>query len=99
MTNRKIRKKRIRAKISGTGAIPRISIFKSNKYVYLQAIDDKTGKTLVAADSRKKDYLKEFTQKLNEKKINRVVFDRSGYKYHGIVKQTADNLRELGLKF
>jgi large subunit ribosomal protein L18 len=99
MTSKIARRKRIRAKIVGTAQRPRISVFKSNKYIYLQAIDDQNFKTLAAVDSRKKDYLKDFSTKLINSKINRVVFDRSGYKYHGRIKQIADGLRELGLKF
>jgi large subunit ribosomal protein L18 len=104
-----MRKKRIRAKIIGTEKIPRFSVFRSNRKVFLQLINDEKGETLVsAADSKenkknKTDSAKETGKKLAElaktKKIKKVVFDRGGYKYHGRVKAAAEGAREGGLEF
>lgn len=108
------RKKRVRSKISGTAKRPRIVIFRSNKYMYAQAIDDTKGVTLAQsslADLGKIDSLglkgmdvyseigKRLAEKLLKKKIKEVVFDKSGYKYHGKVKAVADGARKGGLKF
>lgn len=95
------RKRRVRAKISGTAAIPRVAIFRSNKFIYLQAIDDKKGQTLAAASTLKdkEKMTKNFVEKLNKKKIKKVVFDRAGYQYHGQVKMIAEDLRKKGLEF
>ncbi|MDD2257985.1 50S ribosomal protein L18 [Candidatus Falkowbacteria bacterium] len=101
---------RVRAKISGTAARPRLSVFRSNKGLYLQLIDDVAGKTLVSARTKE---LKETGKKIDSaaalgkllaekaqaKKISAVVFDRSCYKYHGRVKAVAEGAREGGLKF
>ena len=103
-------KKSIRNKISGTAERPRLSVFRSNKAIYAQIIDDTTGKTLVAASSAKLDDAKanietsnkvgkELAAKALEKGITQVVFDRSGYLYHGKVKSLAEGAREAGLKF
>lgn len=107
---KKIRRQRkIKAKIFAKSKKPRISVFKSNKYLYLQLIDDVEGKTLCAADTRKvkgaslkeKARLagKELAQKAQGVKVSDVVFDRSGYIYTGIVKEAAEGAREGGLKF
>lgn len=95
------RKKRIRAKISGTGSRPRIAVYRSNRYLSLQAIDDEKGITLASASTRKDkdDFVKIFAKSLQAKKIKNVVFDRAGYKYHGKVKKIAEDLRSLGLEF
>lgn len=106
------RHKRVRAKISGTKERPRLCIFKSTKYIYAQLIDDERGKTLVAVSSRelkkvknakKVDLAKEvgklIAKKAKDKKIEKVVFDRGGYQYHGRVKAVAEGAREEGLKF
>jgi large subunit ribosomal protein L18 len=103
---------RIRKKISGTAACPRLSVFRSNKEIYAQLIDDVTGVTLAAANSRNKemaptgakvDQAKAVGMKLAEiaksKGIEACVFDRGGYLYHGRVKSLADGAREGGLKF
>ena len=104
-------RKSIRSKISGTPERPRLSVFRSNKNIYAQLIDDIAGRTLVAASSAK--LAGEFTGKTElssavgrelaalaqEKGITEVVFDRSGYLYHGRVKTLADSAREAGLKF
>ena len=103
-------KKRIRGKISGTASKPRMSVFRSNKQIYVQVIDDLSGKTLVAASSlglTETGSKKEISAKVGEliaKKaqdagINTVVFDRNGYLYHGRIKELADAARNGGLKF
>jgi large subunit ribosomal protein L18 len=102
------RKRRVRGKISGTESTPRVSIFKSNKYFYAQAIDDVNGKTLAAVDSKvmkisvnKENVVKvaaQFAENLKSKKIETVVFDKNGYLYHGVVAAFADALRDNGIK-
>jgi len=104
-------KRGIRKKISGSAVRPRISVFKSNRRIYAQIIDDEQGHTLVSASSAelgaKKntniEVAKEVGKKLAEKAaasgISEVVFDRNGYIYHGKVKALADGAREGGLKF
>jgi len=103
-------KRRIRRKISGTSAMPRLSVFRSNKQIYAQIIDDSCGKTLVAASSfnnkgavgNKKEQAafvgKEVAELAKKAGIETVVFDRNGYLYHGRVKSLADSARESGLK-
>jgi large subunit ribosomal protein L18 len=103
------RKARIRAKISGTAERPRLTVFKSHKYLYAQIIDDTKGHTLVSADSREtkgktpveraKEVGMEIAKKAKAAKIATVVFDRSGYMYAGKIKMVADMAREGGLKF
>ena len=103
------RKAKIRTQISGTAARPRLNVFKSNVNVFLQLIDDDSGKTIVSVHSKEikeaKDQNVEFetgkllAKKAIEKKIETVVFDRGGNKYHGRVKSVADGAREGGLKF
>jgi large subunit ribosomal protein L18 len=105
---------RIRKKISGTADKPRLAVFRSNKQIYAQLIDDLKGVTILAASSREKEVaatagMKKIDQaklvgqslaaKCKEKGIGSVVFDRSGYKYHGRIKSLADAAREGGLKF
>lgn len=102
-------KKRIRAKIGGTSARPRLSVFRSNKFIYAQVIDDTTGKTLGAVsdvkistgtkNERAKEVGKLIGQLCLKQNINTVVFDRSGFKYTGRVKLLADEARATGLKF
>lgn len=103
-------KKGIRRKISGTGEIPRISVFKSNRAIYAQLIDDLKGHTLTAASSRElgkenvtieisKEVGKKFGEKAVAAGVEKVVFDRNGYPYHGKVKAFAEGAREAGLKF
>jgi large subunit ribosomal protein L18 len=101
----------IRKKISGTGQRPRLSVFKSNKAIYAQIIDDINGHTLAFASSieveptktANVDISKTVGQKLAERAkssgIENVIFDRGGYVYHGKVKALADGAREGGLKF
>lgn len=105
------RKKRIRKKISGSAEKPRLSIFRSNKGIYAQVINDVDGKTLIGLASHSKSETKragiELCEKLGEtlaskcreKNINTVVFDRNGYVYHGRVKAFADGARKGGLNF
>jgi len=100
----------IRRNISGTKERPRLCVYKSNRGIYAQIIDDVVGHTLVAASSREmgkksitvvnsKEVGKKLAEKAKEKGIENVVFDRSGYLYHGRVKALADGAREGGLKF
>lgn len=107
---RKLRHHRIRAKISGTTAKPRLSIFRSLNHIYAQLIDDENGKTLVAASSKeikgkvnKKDQAttvgKLVAQKALDAGIGQATFDRGGFRYHGRVKSLADAARAAGLKF
>lgn len=109
LVSRGKRRLRIRAKISGTATQPRLSVFRSNKNIFAQLIDDTTGVTLVEASSLKsgkagnidqaKAVGKELAKKAKAKKITDVVFDRGGYLYHGRVKALADAAREAGLQF
>jgi len=103
-------KRRVRGKISGSAELPRLSVYKSNKEIYAQLIDDKTGKTLASASSRalnatgtKVDISAEVGKAIAEKAkaagIENIVFDRNGFVYHGRVKALADGAREGGLKF
>ena len=102
------RKARVRGKISGTEALPRVSVFKSNKHFYAQAIDDVAGVTLASADGKKmglkvnqedaKKVGAAMADALKAKNIETVVFDRNGYLYHGVVAAFADALREAGIK-
>ncbi|MFZ2153868.1 MAG: 50S ribosomal protein L18 [Candidatus Moraniibacteriota bacterium] len=103
------RKRRIRAKVSGTATCPRLAIFRSLSDVYAQLIDDERGMTLAAASAKSlkagatvegaKKVGKAMADKCKELKIGQIVFDRSGYRYHGKVKALADAMREEGLKF
>ncbi len=102
------RKRRIRGKISGTASKPRVTIFKSNRYLYAQAIDDVNGVTLCAVDGKKlnqkaniesaKEVAKVFAESLKKSGLQEVVFDRNGYQYNGVVVSFADALREHGIK-
>lgn len=100
----------IRQSIVGTNAIPRLSVYRSNAHIYVQAVDDRTGVTLVSSSTKElkstlkgkeaaKEVGKEIGKKLVEKNIETAVFDRSGYLYHGRVKALADGAREAGIKF
>ncbi len=108
------RKRRIRKKVSGNGERPRVSVFRSAKHIYAQAIDDSQGTTVAtvstlstgvkgAVEGNKTDEAKAvgaaLAKALKEKGIEQVVFDRNGYLYHGRVKALADGAREAGLKF
>lgn len=109
---RKKRHQRVRSKIIGDKGKPRFSVFRSNKYNYVQLIDDEKGKVLASASDLELKSKKGLTktekafeigkliaEKAQTKKITRVVFDRGGYKYHGRVKAIAQGAREGGLKF
>lgn len=103
------RKKRIRAKISGDLQRPRISIFKSLSNLQVQVVDDKQGRTLLALTTKEaklknnvegaKKLGKLLAEKCLKKKIEKIVFDRSGYKFHGKIKSLAEGAREGGLVF
>ncbi len=105
---RVIRKKRVRGNINGTAEIPRVSIFKSNRYLNAQAINDIDGITLAAVSSKvmglnvsKESATKvgaQFAETLKAAGIQTVVFDRNGYLYHGVVAAFADALRDNGIK-
>ena len=107
---RQRRHAKVRAKIVGTVKCPRLSVFRSNKGLYIQLIDDFQGKTLLSASSSEiktkgtklklaGELGKLVAEKAKEKKINLVVFDRGSYKYHGRVKAVAEGARSGGLKF
>lgn len=94
------RKKRIRAKVTGTKERPRISVFKSNKLIYAQVIDDTKSHTLVAAYGKKAEEVgKSLGETMIKLKIKKGVFDRGGYKYHGNIKILADAVRKEGVEF
>ena len=112
---RERRKLRVRSKISGTSERPRLSVFRSNKHIYAQVVDDETSQTIAAASTVSRDIKgtlaednkTDAAKKVGalvakiclEKKVARVVFDRNGYLYHGRVKALAESAREHGLKF
>jgi large subunit ribosomal protein L18 len=105
------RKERIRAKISERTELPRLSIFRSNRFIAAQIIDDQKGKTIVGLSEKgakiesnnkiekAKELGKQIAKKAIEKKVSEVVFDRGSYAYHGRVKAVAEGAREGGLKF
>ncbi len=98
--DRIIRKKRIRGKISGTAARPRLTVFRSNKAIYAQIIDDVKGVTIVEAHGTESQQVgADIAQKAVKAKVTTVVFDRNGYIYHGRVKALADAARAGGLTF
>lgn len=109
ITTRESRKNRIRAKITGTADRPRLAVFKSNKFIYVQLIDDVAGNTLGASDSKaiKADSQIEKAKKVGEsiakiakeKGIEKVVFDRGGFRYAGAIAELADSARKAGLTF
>ncbi|MEM9423231.1 MAG: 50S ribosomal protein L18 [Spirochaetota bacterium] len=102
------RKGRIRKRVQGTAERPRLTIFKSHKYLYLQVINDENGHTLAAASTLKLGVRpnieggaalgKLMTEELKTAAISTVVFDRNGYKFHGVVKAVVDNVREGGIE-
>jgi len=102
-------KSKIRSKIKGNSARPRLSVFRSNKFIYAQVIDDVKGKTLLSVSDvkttkgtkseRAKELGKSIGQACLAAKINNVVFDRNGFKYTGRIKKVADEARAVGLKF
>ena len=105
------RHKRVRGKLSGTPERPRLNVFRSDKHIYAQVIDDTRGVTLCSASSVEKDFGyggntgaakkvgQMIAERAKEKSITSVVFDRGGYIYHGRVKEVADGAREGGLEF
>ncbi len=111
--SRERRRRRVRAKISGTQDRPRLNIFRSLEHIYAQLIDDEKGHTLAAAASTEKAIRdlkgkkadeavaigKLIAQRATDKQIKKVVFDRAGYRYHGRIKAVADGAREGGLEF
>ena len=115
LKGREIRHRRIRKKISGTNTRPRLAVFRSARHIYVQAIDDYVGSTLAASStvaiqkSLKKIYTgnkeaakavgTDVANKLMEKSISSVVFDRGGFIFHGRVQALAEGAREAGLKF
>lgn len=106
-------KSRIRKVVSGTEARPRLAVYRSNKEIYAQIIDDVTGKTIIAASSRDKDITstkgtkseiatlvgKAIAERAIKVGVDTISFDRGGYQYHGRVKSLAEGAREGGLKF
>jgi large subunit ribosomal protein L18 len=111
-SKRMTRHKRVRAKIAGTSERPRLAVFRSNRHITLQLIDDQTGRSIVQLTDLKLKTRKKLSKserayetgrKLAEaakkKKITKVVFDRGGYKYHGRVKAAAEGARKGGLVF
>ena len=109
---RLLRHKRVRAKIDGTGDIPRLCVFRSNKHIYAQIIDDTKGITLCSASTVEKSFsgktadieaADKIGRLVGERAVNlgikQVVFDRGGYIYHGRVQAVADGAREVGLDF
>ncbi|MBN1619033.1 50S ribosomal protein L18 [Candidatus Dojkabacteria bacterium] len=105
------RKLHLRKKLWGTGSAPRVSVFRSNRYLYAGAVDDDLSKVIVGICEKKmiKSGEKpveraarigeEFGKGLMKKKINKIVFDRSGYKFHGRVKAFAEGIRKAGINF
>lgn len=106
---RQRRHRRVRAKVKGTATRPRLSVFKSNRALYAQLIDDEAGKTLVATSSavvsgknireRARAVGASVAAKAKERGLTTAVFDRGGYRYTGAVKELADGAREGGLSF
>ena len=106
------RKLRVRKKIYGTPERPRMTIFRSNKHTYVQVIDDVKGHTLASASNREKELSsvkntvseagkigEAIAEKLKKANITKVVFDRNGYLYHGVIKAVAEGARKAGIEF
>ena len=105
--------RRIRKSLRGESARPRLNVFRSQKHIYAQVIDDRSGRTLASAGSVEKDFSvksggtvaaarqvgKLVAQRAHEKGVTAVAFDRGGYQYHGRIRALADAAREAGLKF
>ena len=108
-THRLRRKKKIRMRVAGTAARPRLSVYRSLQQITVQIIDDTSGRTIIAGSTKElkskptmegaKKLGVAIAKKAKEKKIDSVVFDRNAYKYHGRVKALADAAREGGLQF
>ncbi len=106
---------RVRKRVTGSGERPRLNVFRSNKHIYAQVIDDTTGQTLVSASTLEKEFREQVANGGNveaarqvgalvakralEKGLSQVVFDRGGYLYHGRIEALADAAREEGLQF
>ena len=109
VTQRTRVRRRIRGKVQGTAERPRLSVFRSNKYIYAQVIDDTAGHTLAQASSREeggasgveasKAVGERLAERAKEAGVSAVVFDRGGYRYHGNVRALAEGAREGGLQF
>jgi large subunit ribosomal protein L18 len=112
--SRERRRRRVRAKVSGTPSRPRLNVFRSLQHIYAQLIDDGEGHTLAAASSLDKEITaqpglkktdeatavgKLLAERAQGRQIKKVVFDRAGYRYHGRIKAVADGAREGGLEF
>jgi large subunit ribosomal protein L18 len=106
------RHNRVRKRVHGTGSRPRLAVYRSNKYIYAQVIDDVQGRTLAAASSQESDLRSEnlnldaatkvgeaIATRAKDAGVTEVVFDRGGYKFHGKVKALAEAAREAGLEF
>ncbi len=102
------RHRKIRAKIKGDLSVPRLCVFRSNNHIYAQLINDEQKKTIISISDeglkgKKQEIAKQvginLAEKAKENKIEKVVFDRGGYKYHGRVKALAEGVREGGIKF
>jgi len=110
---RERRRRRVRSTVHGVANRPRLNVFRSDKHIHVQLIDDEAGHTLAAASTLEKDIQSRKMKKTEQavavgkllaeralaKQITQVVFDRAGYRYHGRVKGVADGAREGGLKF
>ena len=112
LRKRNQRRQHVRKNLSGTTEKPRMTVFKSNHYLYVQVIDDSAGSTLAAASTLEESLKgakrnvegaaklgEEIGKRLKDKNVATVVFDRNGYKYHGIVKAIADGARKAGISF
>ena len=112
LRKREQRRIHVRKNLEGTPEKPRMTVFKSNRYIYVQVIDDAAGTTLASASSLEESLKgfkrniegagklgEEIGKRLKEKNVGTVVFDRNGYKYHGIVKAIADGARKAGIAF
>ena len=116
MNTRKLNwlKKRVRTKhgLGSLGKYPRLVVFKSNKHIYAQLVDDNNSKTLLSSSTKDKDFKKKSETKINQSvlvgnslaekikksKIKKIIFDRNGYRYHGRVKALAESIREQGIE-
>jgi large subunit ribosomal protein L18 len=112
LRKREQRRTHVRKNIEGTPEMPRMTVFKSNRYLYVQVVDDAAGTTLASASTLEESLKgikrnvegagklgEEIGKRLKDKNVGKVVFDRNGYKYHGIVKAIADGARKAGIAF
>lgn len=110
LRKREQRRTHVRKNIEGTPEMPRMTVFKSNRYLYVQVVDDAAGTTLASASTLEESLKgikrnvegagklgEEIGKRLKDKNVGKVVFDRNGYKYHGIVKAIADGARKAGI--